>query len=329
LLTASYSRLGSDGAVIRDRVKGAAHEIRSTPVALDALERALLRCDGLTPMADLVAGSVDDPGVRGEVEAGLTQLFELGVLRDAHDCADYGLWLLTRLRAPDPDRVSEAYARSRWTDPRAAPPADSFPTRTPARRERPASVTADDLATWRQSSMPLTPSTAELAELVRAAYGWSGGHRVVASAGAMWPLVFHVLEPSGNGADLRLSWFDDALECLRPVDGVFVHKGELTSTLSPNPLVDLGLAGGVAIVAISADLNRIGHKYGTRAAHFALIEAGSVIQRVYEYAGSAPLAVRAMGGFNTRAVSTLLGAAGTTPLLLLIVAARPSGVGDA
>jgi hypothetical protein len=90
--------------------------------------------------------------------------------------------------------------------------------------------------------------------------------------------------------------------------------------MAPNPLVDVGLELGVAVIAISADLARIGLKYGSRATHFAAIEVGATMQRAYEHASSLKLAVRAMGGFSAGRVERLLPMDGLEPMLLLLVA---------
>ena len=73
---------------------------------------------------------------------------------------------------------------------------------------------------------------------------------------------------------LDIAWYDDATECLRSLESSSVSKSELRRSMSPNPVVDLALDRSAAFITISAHLARAEHKYGTRALHFALMEAG-------------------------------------------------------
>lgn len=91
--------------------------------------------------------------------------------------------------------------------------------------------------------------------------------------------------------------------------------------MSPNPVIDLALNGSAAFITVSAHLARAEHKYGTRALHFALMEAGAVIQRMYDYTVDTNYGVRAMGGFSSRRISGLLNADGVLPLAIIIFAA--------
>jgi hypothetical protein len=120
---------------------------------------------------------------------------------------------------------------------------------------------------------------------------------------------------------LGVAWWDDATERLRRLGSSSVSKAELRASMSPNPLVDLALDQSATFITISAHLARAERKYGTRALHFALIEAGAVVQRIHEYTADTDYAVRVMGGFSSRRIAGLLDADGLLPLVLIIFAA--------
>jgi hypothetical protein len=98
--------------------------------------------------------------------------------------------------------------------------------------------------------------------------------------------------------------------------------------MSPNPLVDLALHRSAAFMTISVHLARAEHKYGTRALHFALIEAGAVVQRLHDYTADTQYAVRVMGGFSSQRIASLLNADGLLPLVVIIFAAGVARLQD-
>jgi SagB-type dehydrogenase family enzyme len=322
LFVGGYRRVSAEKAEVQDPVRRLRHELAGEPELLDVIERALLACDGRFGIRDLVPASLDDPMLEAGLVESLEQLVDLSLLVDADDASEYAFHLIARLRDADAARVADAYASPRWVDPRAVDSGDAdIPHRAPAARERPASLTAAQLETATSGGVrAVGPSESEVADLLRHAYGWSGGHRVVPSAGAFWPLVFHSMTELPDRGRLGVSWYDDATESLRSLESS-VSKSELCRSMSPNPLIDLALDGSASFITISAHLARAEHKYGTRALHFALMEAGAVVQRMYDYTADTHYGVRVMGGFSSRRISGLLNADGALPLAIIIFAA--------
>lgn len=323
LFVGGYRRVSAGIAEVRDSVRRLRHELNGEPALLDVIERVLLACDGRVGMRDLVAASLDDLTLEAALVEALEQLVDLRLLVNPDEASEYAFDLVARLRTADAARIADAYAAPRWVDPRAVEPDDvDIPHRVPAARERPASLTAAQLELATSDSMRLVaPNESEVSGLLRHAYGWSGGHRVVPSAGAFWPLVFHSMTQLPDRGQLGISWYDDATERLRSLGSLSVSKSELRQSMSPNPVVDLALDGSAAFITISAHLARAEHKYGTRALHFALIEAGAVVQRLYDYTVDTHYAVRVMGGFSSQRIASLLNADGLLPLVIIIFAA--------
>lgn len=279
-----------------------------------------MACDGRVGLRDLIAASLNDLTLEAALVEAIEQLVDLRLLIDADEASEYAFGLVSRLRAADAARIADAYAAPRWVDPRAVEADDvDIGPRVPAARERPPSLTAAQLESA-TGTRPVAPCESEVSDLLRYAYGWSGGHRVVPSAGAFWPLVFHAMTQLPDRGRLGVAWWDDATERLRRL-GSSVSKSELRASMSLNPLVDLALDQSAAFITISAHLARAQRKYGTRALHFALIEAGAVVQRIHEYTADTHYAVRVMGGFSSQRIAGLLDADGLLPLVLIIFAA--------
>jgi len=330
LFVGGYRRASPGGAEVQDSVRRLRHELNGEPALLDVLERVLLACDGRVGIRDLVAASLDDLTLEAALHEALEQLVDLRLLVDADEASEYAFDLVARLRAADAARIADAYAAPRWVDPRAVELDDmDLSHRVPAARERPASLTAAQLELATPGfTRPVAPCESEVSDLLRHAYGWSGGHRVVPSAGAFWPLVFHSMTQLPDRGQLGISWYDDATERLRSLGSSSVSKSELRRSMSPNPLVDLALDRSAAFITISAHLARAERKYGTRALHFALIEAGAVVQRLHDYTADTHSAVRVMGGFSSRRIASLLNADGLLPLVVIIFAARVARAPD-
>ena len=321
LFVGGYRRVSAGRAEVQDSVRCLRHELNGEPALLDVIERVLLACDGQVGMQDLLAASLDDLTLEAALVEAVEQLVNLRLLVDADEAAEYAFGLVARLRPMDATRVADAYAAPRWVDPRALELDDvDISHRLPSTRERPASLTPAQLELAPSGSV--APCESEVSDLLRHAYGWSGGHRVVPSAGAFWPLVFHAMTQRPDRGQLGLSWYDDATERLRSLGSSSVSKSELRRSMSPNPVVDLALDRSAAFIAISAHLTRAEQKYGTRALHFALVEAGAVVQRLYDYTSDTHYAVRVMGGFSSQRIAGLLNARdGLLPLVIVIFAA--------
>lgn len=324
LFVGGYRRISASGAEVQDSVRSLRHKLNGEPALLDAIEQVLLACDGRVGIRDLIAAvSLDDLTLEASLVEALEQLVELRLLVNADEASEFAFTLIARLRTADAARVADAYAAPRWVDPRAVGLDDAdLSHRVPAARERPASLTAAQLALATSGfALPVAPCESEVSDLLRHAYGWSGGHRVVPSAGAFWPLVFHSMTQRPDPGQLGISWYDDATECLLRLESSSVSKSELRRSMSPNPVVDLALDRSAAFITISAHLARAEHKYGTRALHFALMEAGAVVQRLYDYTADTHYGVRVMGGFSSQRIASLLGADGLLPLAIIIFAA--------
>ena len=163
------------------------------------------------------------------------------------------------------------------------------------------------LTSRRQSAFPqadhISTSFVHLSSLLAAAYRFerdphavaaSGGS--VASAGALYPLILHVLireAPSELAAGLW--WYDP-----QGLQLELVRKGELeiADLFVPDPLSDALLATGEPVLFISADLDRPTRKYAARGYRYALMEAGAVMQTAALAAAELQLPLRPIGGFD-------------------------------
>lgn len=320
LLTASYVRVGPDRARLRERLGGFEHEIVADSTLLDALERFLLACDGNSTCSDVHAAVGTDTPLQEAVAA----LFELGVLVDSRACSRYALSLVGRTIPTDSQRVERAYALERWSDGRfvsASGPADAG--QPPSRVS---SMKLEQLLSRPDSGRDgLRPSTVHFRQLLSAMYGSDGDHKPVPSAGAMWPLALHGIVGARPPDDLSLAWFDDNAHAVRSKPLLAIDRDELRRCFTPNELVDHCLEMGASMVVVSADVARVGLKYGTRGTEFALIEAGAAMQRAYEHALQGRLSLRAMGGIRPTELQQVLGLTGIVPVLVMLVATASDG----
>ncbi len=324
LFAGSYVRVGPNRARIRDRLGGFEHDLEDEPWALDSLERFFLACDGYSPCADVHAAAGTDASIVAKVQEAVNALFKLGVLVDSRQCSRYALSLIGRTIPTDSQRVERAYALERWSDGR-------FPsTSTPIQVDQPPSRVnsmslAELLARPDCGSDGLRPSDVQFNHLLGAMYGAAGDHKVVPSAGEMWPLVLHGILGARVPDDLRLAWFDDTTSTVRSQPPLAINRDDLRSCFTPNELVDHCLEMGASMVLVSADVSRVGLKYGTRGTEFALIEAGAAMQRAYEHAVQGRLSLRAMGGIRPAELQRVLGLSLIVPVLVILVAAASDG----
>lgn len=167
------------------------------------------------------------------------------------------------------------------------------------------------------SESSLSPPINLLESVLRLSYGEEAEPRPVPSAGGLFPLTIHALV-RGDGTHHDLLWFDDRCGRLGGCN-VSASSPALARLLVRSELVQTALGRGAAVVSLSADLSRIGFKYGTRGGQFALMEAGAVMQRMYESSSALSLGIRAVGGFQTREMMKLLEIDLVPMLLILLV----------
>lgn len=285
----------------------------------DVVAAVLQRCDGRRTEAEVVAALPADeqPGAR--------EL--LGALREHAalvDCTQAWRVLEEQTSAgspfyPAPDAGAlDELTRRRWR------PA----TTGVAHALTPAPTAVAKLAARRASAEPggaeHVVSFPELSAILTAGYAAPAGaaRAPVASAGALYPLVIHVLVrrdigPLSPGA----WWYDrdagDAGDLLRVRDGVPV----LDELLLSHELSDAMLARGEPVLVLSADIARGSGKYGNRAHRYALLEAGAVLQNVTLAATELGVPLRPIGGFDEGRMALLLDLAGAQPLLTVLLGA--------
>ena len=167
---------------------------------------------------------------------------------------------------------------------------------------------------------------AELAALLRAAYGisgeWGDGDaiqplRTAPSGGALYPLELTVAVRRVDGLGPGLYHFD-------PLDDVLetVREGSV-AIAATTPYADVA-AGAAAVVVVSAMFWRSRFKYGLRGYRFVLLEAGHVAQNLLLAAAALGLAAVPLGGFYDRRVDELLAVNGVDEsALYLLCIGRP------
>lgn len=282
----------------------------------DLAEAVLGRCDGRHEVDDILAALPADD--RPDAAALLDGLAASGGLVDAgqawrigHDQGSVGSALTPVIAPADLERL-EASRTVPWHRSGGAHPLAPAPTRLAGLLGR------------RRSSEPADGPRAvtfpELSALLAAAYGPTrAGHAPVASAGGLYPLLFHVVAPRTLGPLRAGIWWHDHEEAvLRPVavgcvdPAPLLVRQELTLEL---------LRGGGPLVVISADVARPGRKYGSRAYRFALIEVGSAWQNLALTAAELGVPARAVGGIDDGAMVRTLGLGEVVPLLAVILGA--------
>src|SRR5436305_2146738 len=114
-------------------------------------------------------------------------------------------------------------------------------------------------------------SFAELSAVLAAMYASEhGARRPVASAGALYPLVLHlVVRPGVDSLEPGLWWYDPPAAALELVRGDRLGVDEI---FLRDPLSDALLAAGGPVLFVSADLERVSRVYANRGYRWALIE---------------------------------------------------------
>ena len=175
----------------------------------------------------------------------------------------------------------------------------------------------------RRHSLPLShgdgpPSTIApngVLNVVASTYRTVGAWKPLASAGRLWPLVFHCLIPA-DPADYGCYWFDPDAHALLRVAGDIspVTVSSLIRQAGPLALPERRFG----MIVVSADLSRMEAKYGNRAAWFALLEAGAASHQIACSATRNGFDSRPIGGFDAHRVRNVIGA-DVDPLLLVLL----------
>jgi len=297
-----------DGALV---IRTAARAVRiDGDAALAAI--VLERCDGHHGTADILA--VVAPADRG---AALDLLAALEAERAVVDCTqawrvlqEQAGWGSSFFPAPSPADLARI-ATERWSP--EAPGASSIAL-------DPAPTTIAEVAAARTSALPRrTPRPVAFTELSALLGVMAGPSRPAASAGALHPLVVHVilrtpLDPLAPG----VWWYEADAGRLRPVREGIVDVHEAFLPLAPT---DALLARGNPILVLSADVARTSGKYGNRAYRYALIEVGSAWQNAALAATELGVPARPVGGFAEAPLARLLGLGDAQPLLAVLLGA--------
>jgi SagB-type dehydrogenase family enzyme len=265
------------------------------------LQAILGGCDGRTSIRQLTARHGEDARVL------LTTLLERGALVDAsqawrvlHRQSSAGSALGRPLDGPTVRRLqTQSYLPSQPLDDGVA--------------LAPAPTAAAALGGRRRSSNPGDPPVgatfATLSAVLAAAYGVpaSAGEArsgTVPSAGALYPLIVHVLLRVPLGPAAAGLWWHDP-QALR-LHRLRSEPAAAEALFVPEPACAALVARGEPIVFLSADLARPSRKYGARAYRYALLEAGAAVQAASLAATELALPLRAIGGIDDAAVHTAL-----------------------
>jgi ribosomal protein S12 methylthiotransferase accessory factor len=263
------------------------------------LRKLLSRCDGVTPLEEIV----DDLAMvwdAGEVSTFVERLRSENVLVDSHDVAN-NLWAPVKNPQilnghPSPEELLAAAEHAAVQLSVRNPNARYFPVpRTPL----------NVLLARRKSARQFSCAEVPLADILSALWSAYGlpDRRSVPSAGAIYPLQFHLLQLRAS-ADLQ----SGAYRVL------FHEKGEVglerictriddayAAWINPSILME---AQGV--VVISGDFSRTAAKYGNRAALFVPLEAGHAAQNLLLAACELQFGTVELGGFLEARLSQLL-----------------------
>ncbi len=308
LLTGVHRRDGADTVVV-----SATREVRVAGDP-DLAEQVLSRCDG-RHTADAIAAACAAPD-RGGVRELLGTLAAHGVLVDCTQA-----WRVLEEQtsvgspffpAPGEDALAELTA-TRWAPPQPgrAHALDPAPTSVAALGARRASTEA--------GGPPHEVTYPELSALLTAAYAAPAGpdRAPVASAGALYPLVLHVLLRRDVGPlTAGIWWFDRDAATLRCVSD---EPPPVSTLLLAHELSDALLAREQPVLVLSADIARGSGKYGNRAHRYALLEAGAALQNATLAATELGVPLRVIGGFDEARTSGLLDLAGAQPLLTVLL----------
>jgi SagB-type dehydrogenase family enzyme len=305
--------------VVRWEPAGACLDVGDTEVHVAgdgaALAAILGACDGRTTIGELTARHGDDARTL------LITLLDQGALVDGAQA-----WRVLHRQSSAGSALGRPVDDATIVELQAggyapAAPLDAgvvlapAPTTTAALGARRRSLAAGD--------PPAGATFATLSAVLAAAYGVparSGGPRsgTVPSAGALYPLIVHVLlrVPLGPARE-GLWWHDPRTLLLHHLGPAPADAGAL---FVPEPSCTALLARDQPIVFVSADLARPSRKYGARAYRYALLEAGAAMQAASLAATELGLPLRVIGGIDDAAVHRLLRLpdAGVALLALLV-----------
>lgn len=155
----------------------------------------------------------------------------------------------------------------------------------------------------------------ELTSFLTTLYG-AGEHKFTPSAGALYSIDLY-LAIFAPVATLPLGIYQlipETTELVRVTADA--HLDSFSYALENSELLN----EYTAVVFLTANIERVATKYSNRAYRYALIEAGHVAQNAYLHAAEAGLGVLEYGGYNDKAVATLLGVSpDEQPILSAIV----------
>ena len=308
LLAGVHRRDGADILVV-----SATREIRVAGDP-DVAEHVVSRCDGRSTAAEIAASCA--PQDRDDARELLAALRANGVVVDCTEA-----WRILEEQAsvgspffPEPgDDELAALTATRWRPAAAGPPLalEPAPTALAALAGRRASTGA--------GAAPHDVTYAELSALLAAAYAapTAQARAPIASGGALYPLIVHVLVRRALGPLAPGVWWYDrdgaALRCLRDA------RPATAALLLSHELSDGILAREQPVLVFSADIARGSGKYGSRAHRYALMEVGAALQNATLAATELSVPLRPIGGLDEVRADLLLGLGGVQPLLAVLL----------
>lgn len=275
------------------------------------LRRILGCCDGRRTVAQIL--ETLDVADRAEATALIEALLERGALCDCTQAWRVFHWQSSVesgfFRTPSEATLAEI-ARERYR-----PTVDDVH----ALEVQPTAVAAT--AAGRRSATRATARRsvgyAELGAVLSAMYGT---HRPVPSAGALYPLVVHVVVRAPVGPLAPGLWWYDAERAALAL--VRADDYELAEVILPEATADALLAAREPVVFISADVGRPARKYANRAYRYALIELGAALQDGHLACAELGIPVRAIGGLRDGRAHDFLGLGdGVEPILAVLLGA--------
>ncbi len=174
----------------------------------------------------------------------------------------------------------------------------------PAPRERSDTSVEQALKTRRSTRTfgPAALTLEELSQLLWAAQGIRAApFRTAPSAGALYPLEVYVAVGDVESLEAGVYRYDSAKHVLRNVKG-----GDVRKSLANAAHWQKWIAGGAAVLVISAVYDRTTKKYGERGIRYAHMEAGHAAQNVYLQARALALGTVVVGAFRDGRVRRLL-----------------------
>lgn len=145
------------------------------------------------------------------------------------------------------------------------------------------------------------------------------GHLIYSSAGAMWPIFLWVIsqDPIGRATVSLLDhWSMTATITNR------LGSDELSRCFVPDAALLSALAAGASIVVVTAQMDRVCGKYGSRGWNYALMEAGQVLALLEQNVDSLGLSSRVCGGFYEEEIIQVLTREELIPLACVFIADR-------